>query len=508
MSQPAGEKPAAAIGIDLGTTYSAMAIVDLHGRPHTIRNREGELTLPSVVYIEPDGILVGREAVRAGMLEPALMVENAKRKIGVAGAGFSVAGRTYMPEEISGMVLRKLRQDAAIALGTNVDAAVITVPAYFGHNRRQATLDAAKIAGLEVLDIINEPLAAALAYGAASEAGEQTVMVYDLGGGTFDVSVIRIGKNEIHVLVTDGDVQLGGRDFDDRLVGYVARQFAKKHGVDPREDPDSVVELTERCEQAKRSLSVRRRTQVLVTAGGKRERIPITRDEFVGLCADLITRTQITTELAMEQAGLSWAELDHLLLSGGATRMPVIRQMLGRLWGKDPDDQLAVDEVVAWGASIHAATLRESAKFIFETKTNVNAHCLGLLVHEKISGKPYIAKMIEKNTPLPTEATRTFGTVNPGQREVKIMVCEGEGADLDGWVKIGQCLISELPEGLAARTPIKITYRYNAAGLIEVDALIERTGTAATARIVQTSRLTRERIENAAKDMSLVDLDE
>lgn len=352
----------AIVGIDLGTTFSAIAYLDEHGKPITIPNGDGELTTPSAVLFDASGeVVVGREARRVALSEPDRVAEDVKRYMGDPTFPKSFDGKKLSPPAISALILKKLKQDAERRIGP-IDGAVITVPAYFDEGRRQATAAAGQIGGLRVLDIINEPTAAALAYAYAllikssqSESGERTVVVYDLGGGTFDVTVLRIRGKDLTVLATAGDVRLGGRDWDERLFSHMAEQFMARHGLDPRDDPMSRQALMLQAEEVKKILSNRPQTRFVVTHAGKSFNGQLTREQFDEMTADLLYRSETRLERVMEQAQLDWSKIDQLLATGGSTRMPQVQEMLTRVSGKAPDLSLSPDEAVAQGAAIYAA---------------------------------------------------------------------------------------------------------------------------------------------------------
>lgn len=478
------------VGIDLGTTFSCVAHLTKEGYPRTIANREGELITPSVVLIESDMVIVGREAKRSECVYPDCTAVCMKRDMGATDYSKQVAGTTYRPEILSALVLKRLKADAEAKLG-EVRHAVITVPAYFDDARRKATQDAGAIAGLNVLDIINEPTAAALAYafelhqrtGGKPEAffevfGKEsmTTLVYDLGGGTFDVSIVRMSPEKFEIVATDGDVRLGGRDWDEKLVNFAADAFVKKFGSDPRKDPQSLASLFLAAEQAKHGLSVRQTTRMLIVHDAQKLTLDITREEFEAITNVLLTRTQMTTDLVVEAAGLVWSEVDRVLCVGGMTRMPAVRRMLHDLSGREPDVSMAADEVVAHGAAIHGGIVlaREQGgqegphgRFWrnFQT-TDVNSHSLGIAVRTKAGYANSI--LIPKNTSLPVSKTKVFHTGSANQRQVRVRVLEGEALDASACVQIGEFLIRNLPPNLPERSPVEIECRYSSDGRISV----------------------------------------
>ena len=341
------------LGIDLGTTFSAMAIVNRYGKPEILVNAEGHPTTPSVVhFFDEDGVVVGDEAVKMCVLEPEHVVRFIKRSMGEEGFALEFFGHTYTPQEISALILRKLKEDAEGLLGQPVRDAVITVPAYFNSSQRGATVEAGSIAGLNVLSVLNEPTAAAIAYGIDKLGGERTLLVFDLGGGTFDVTVMKVEGHKLMTLASDGNAELGGKDWDDRLVNHVADQFAEQHGLDPRDEPSPFQELYERCLAAKIILSSKDQAMIQVTFQGRRAAIRVTRELFEELTSDLVQQCVDTTALVLEKANLGWLDVDDVLLVGGATRMPMIRAAIEGAFGRSPIADLNPDECVALGAAL------------------------------------------------------------------------------------------------------------------------------------------------------------
>ncbi|RME23638.1 MAG: Hsp70 family protein, partial [Deltaproteobacteria bacterium] len=346
------------LGIDLGTTYSAMAIVDRFGKPVIVPNADGHPTTPSVIHFyHRDACVVGEEAVKMVVVDPTNVVRFIKRSMGEPDFTLEFFGRSYTPQELSALILKKLKEDAEEALGQDITDAVITVPAYFNSAQRGATAEAGELAGLHVLSIINEPTTAAIAFGLERLGEDRKLMVFDLGGGTFDVTLMQIQGVSFRTLASDGNAELGGKDWDDRLVNHVAEQFVDKFGEDPRDDAHRYQELYERCLHAKISLSSRPRAVIPVTYKGHRLVISVTRDEFEGLTRDLVDQCADTCRLVLERAQLDWSDLDDVLLVGGSTRMPMIRDRIAAISGRQPSDTLNPDECVALGAAL-AGVLR------------------------------------------------------------------------------------------------------------------------------------------------------
>lgn len=499
------------VGIDLGTTFSCVARLTRDGVPQTIPNREGDLITPSVVMFEAEFVVVGSEAKRSECVYPDRTAVCVKRDMGDERYRRALAGETYRPEVLSAIILKRLKGDVENRYGP-IRQAVITVPAYFDDTRRKATQDAGRIAGLKVLDIINEPTAAALAFafdthlkrhGAAESFVEelgrqsQTALVFDLGGGTFDVSIVRMSPQRFETLATDGDVRLGGRDWDEALVRHLAAEFEQEHGDNPLKDPESAAFLYQAAEQAKLALSARTSTRVLVTHASRRASIEVTRETFDRLSASLVLRTQVTTELVLESAGLTWNDIDRVLLVGGMTRVPHVRQMIRRISGREPDCSLAADEVVAHGAAIHGGMLlarqagRGQSPLVdawarFET-IDVNSHSLGIAVRTAQGYANSI--LIPKNTQLPVSRTRTYHTSAPNQRQVRVKVLEGEAREADACVPIREFILQGLPENLPERSPIEVECRYGADGRISVVGREPASGLLAEATIERQGQL-------------------
>ena len=458
-----------AIGIDLGTTYSAVARIDELGRPVTLVNAEGDLVTPSAVLFDGPNVIVGKEAIKAVATDAEQVADCAKRDLGSRTFHKLLEGRQYPPEAIEGFVLKKLKEDAGRQIG-DFEKVVITVPAYFDETKRKATQDSGYMAGLEVLDIINEPTAAAIAYGyqkgfldtGQRDASPQKILVYDLGGGTFDVTVMEIQGADFNALSTDGDVLLGGRDWDQKLVDFVAEEFIQEHGLDPREDPCAFGRLWRECEDAKRTLSARNKVSVACDYRGQAVRMEITREKFEELTRDLLTRTEFTTQQALQAAGLDWDGIDVVLLVGGSTRMPMVEQMLKKLSGKAPDRSLSADEAVAHGAALRARMLldRDGGKPPTFKIKNVNSHSLGVSATDSKTSRQRNAILIPRNTTLPVTARRIFKTHRDGQKTILVNIVEGESEAPEYCTEIGKCVVRDLPDNLAAQTPIEVRFRY------------------------------------------------
>jgi len=468
-----------AVGIDLGTTFSVVARLDDLGRPQTLINAEGDKVTPSVMLFEGNDVVVGKEAVKAMATDMAMIAECPKRDLGHRMYHKNLGGRQYPPEALEAWILNKMRTDATQQIGP-FEKVVITVPAYFDEVRRKATQDAGYIAGFEVMDIINEPTAAAVAFGfqqgfltgetSVADEDKKTILVYDLGGGTFDVTVMEIGGSDFKALATDGDVQLGGRDFDQRLVDFVAEEFIRKYGLDPREDPNTEGLLWREAEDAKRTLSARSKASISCHYQGQAVRVEVTRDSFQEMTQDLLDRTSFTTRQTLQAAGLEWKDIDRVLLVGGSTRMPAVFDMLRKLSGKDPDRSVSPDEAVAHGAALHAGLLltKHDGKSPNFSVKNVNSHSLGVVATDTKTRRKRNAILIPRNTPLPVTAKRVFKTQKASQKSILVQIVEGESASPDDCSQIGKCSVRDLPENLPAQTPIEVRFKYEENGRLTV----------------------------------------
>jgi molecular chaperone DnaK len=434
------------------------------------------------LFFDDDGVVVGKEAVKSSALTPDRYVECFKRDMGSANARRRVRGREAPPEVLSAFVLERLKRDAEQRLGP-LRRVVITVPAFFDETRRKATQDAGRLAHLEVLDIINEPTAAALAFGhqqgylkldaSDAAAGRMRVLVYDLGGGTFDVTILEIEGTRFRTLATDGDVFLGGKDFDERLVNHIAEQFLAAQGIDPRSDPRDAAQLWLDAQDVKHTLSERTTARAVCFHAGIRMRVDVTRNLFEDLTRDLLERTETTMSLVIKQAGINWQQMDRVLLVGGSSRMPMIGQMLRKITGKEPDCSQSPDEAVAQGAALYAGMLmgrRVSSGESACELINVNSHSLGVVgMHAKTGQKTNVI-LIPKNTALPCRAVRAFKTARADQRSVKVGVVEGESERPEACITLGECVVRDLPPGLPQNTPVEVEYAYHANGRISVSA--------------------------------------
>jgi molecular chaperone DnaK len=514
------------VGIDLGTTNSCVAVME-GGKPTVIANAEGFRTTPSVVAFAKNGdTLVGQIAKRQAVMNPENTFYSVKRFIGrrfdevtneatevsykVLSSGGNVkldsSGKQFAPEEISAKVLRKLVEDASKYLGETVTQAVITVPAYFNDSQRQATKDAGKIAGIEVLRIINEPTAASLAYGFDKKSNE-TILVFDLGGGTFDVSVLEVGDGVFEVLATSGDTHLGGDDFDKKIVDFLAEQFKKDEGIDLRKDKQALQRLTEAAEKAKIELSSVTQAEInlpFITAtqdGPKHLDMTLTRAKFEELCSDLIDRCRVPVEQALRDAKLSKNDIDEVVLVGGSTRIPAVQQVVKNLLGKDPNQSVNPDEVVAVGAAIQAGVLAGDVTGIL--LLDVTPLSLGV---ETLGG--VMTKIIPRNTTIPTKKSEVFSTAVDGQTNVEIHILQGEREFANDNKSLGTFRLDGIPPAPRGVPQIEVTFDIDANGILNVTAKDKGTGKeqsisitgASTLDKTDVDRMVREAEQNASAD--------
>jgi molecular chaperone DnaK len=485
-----------AVGIDLGTTNSVVAVLE-GGEPAVVANAEGNRTTPSIVAFKGEEVLVGELAKRQAITNPDNTIRSIKREIGTSWKQ-EFEGNEYTPQEISARILQKLKRDAESYLGEDVTEAVITVPAYFNDAERQATKEAGKIAGLNVLRIINEPTAASLAYG-LENSEDQKILVYDLGGGTFDVSVLEISEGVFEVKSTAGDSKLGGDDWDQKVMDWLVEKFKSSTGIDISTDNMAMQRIKEGAEKAKIELSSTSETEInlpFITAndaGPQHLLEKLSRSEFEKITSDLVERTKSPVSKAIEDADLSYSDIDHIILVGGSTRIPSIQALVKSMTGKDPHKGVNPDEVVASGAAIQAGVLKGDVKDVL--LLDVTPLTLGVETKGGI-----VAKMIERNTTIPTKRSETFTTAEDGQTEVEIHVLQGEREMASGNKSLGKFKLTEIPTAKQGTPQIEVTFDIDANGIVNVNAKDLGTGKEQNITITGGTALEDDEIERMIKD--------
>ena len=489
---------AQAVGIDLGTTNSVVAVLE-GGEPTVIANAEGSRTTPSVVAFAKDGeVLVGEVAKRQAITNPDRTIRSVKREMGTNWS-IDIDGKGYNAQEVSARTLMKLKRDAEAYLGDTVTEAVITVPAYFDDAQRTATQEAGKVAGLEVLRIINEPTAAALAYGLEKGDEDQTILVFDLGGGTFDVSVLEIGDGVFEVKSTSGDTSLGGDDWDERVITWLVESFTNDHGVDLSKDNMAMQRLKEAAEKAKIELSSSQSTQInlpFVTAtdaGPLHMDYALSRSKFQELTSDLLERCRKPFEQAIKDAGLSMSEIEHVILVGGSTRMPAVTELVQTMTGKEPNKSVNPDEVVAVGAAVQAGVLRGEVKDIL--LLDVTPLSLGIETKGGV-----MTKMIERNTTIPTRRTEVYTTAEDNQPSVEIHVLQGEREMSQFNKTLGKFQLVDIPPAPRGVPQIEVTFDIDANGIVHVSAKDRATGKEQSITITGQSSLDQDKIDQMIAD--------
>ncbi len=485
------------LGIDLGTTNSCMAVLE-GGEPTVITNAEGGRVTPSIVAFSKTGeILVGEVAKRQAITNPDRTITSIKRDMGTSRK-IKIDDKNYTPQEISAKILQKLKRDAEAYLGEKINQVVITVPAYFEDSQRQATKDSGKIAGLEVLRIVNEPTAAALAYGLDKE-NDQTILVYDLGGGTFDVSVLELGEGVFEVKATNGNNRLGGDDFDMRVMDWMADDFKAKNGIDLRKDKMALQRLKEAAEKAKIELSSTLQTTInlpFITAdqnGPKHLEMTLSRSEFQKLTNDLVEKTRIPVEKAMKDAGTKGKDLNHIILVGGSTRMPAVQDLVKELTGKEPHKGVNPDEVVAVGAAIQAGVLTGEVKDIL--LLDVTPLSLGIETKGGV-----FTKLIDRNTTIPTKKSESFTTADDNQTSVEIHVLQGEREMASYNKTLGKFHLVGIPPAPRGIPQIEVTFDIDANGIVNVSAKDKGTGQEQNITITASTALSEEDIDKMVKE--------
>lgn len=499
------------VGIDLGTTNSAIAILNEFGKSEIIPNKEGERVTPSVVLFDNDDIIVGTIAKQSSVADPEHTISCIKNHIGSKDFSFEHNGKEYLPEDISAIILKKLINDAENYLGEKITDAIITVPAYFNDLQRKATIDAGKISGINVTQIINEPTAATLTYGIEKKKN-QTILVYDFGGGTFDVTIMKIDNGNFTVIASDGDRKLGGNDFDDKLMSYLNDQFIKENDINLLDDPILAQDLRIKSENAKKVLSVKTSTTIYLSAQGKSSKIVITRELFTNLVADLITRTQLLLEAVIEDAKMEWDSIDQILLVGGTTRIPAITEMIKTVTSLEPSSNINPDEAVALGAAMQTGILsskdnnseigemvRIKYKDIFVS--DVTSHSFGAVTLDEFNKKRN-AVIIPKNSKIPIRKGQIFYTTVPKQTSVKLTVLQGEDPDPEFCNIIGTTTLEFEPKKL--NSPIVFNYEYDLNGIIHATAKDPETGEKSVIKITREGELSGDEVKMKAQNLEEV----
>jgi len=508
------------VGIDLGTTFCAIAHIDENGKGQIIPNAESERITPAVILFDGSTAIVGSAAKQNAVAEPEKIVDFIKREIGKSKSEFhrEFAGKQWSAEELSALILRKLKQDAEKHLGCPLTDVVITVPAYFSDVERTATMHAGQLAGFNVLQILNEPTAAALAYGIDRHDKNETVFVFDLGGGTFDVTIMRIAEHHIQMLGSSGDHKLGGKDWDDIIVNWVSDEFERQFGENPLLDLHSYQDLYNRALTAKIQLSSRGSTTLVHSFAGHSLKMELTRDEFECRSQHLIERIKAICQIALGESGLEWNAIDRVLLTGGMTRMPSVRQMITTLTGKPIAEDVSPDEAVAVGAALQATLVllseeeegqkplvapgaREklsSSDGALVRVTNITTHTLGVVLWDEGQMEEYVFPMIRKSTTIPAEAQNSFGTAKANMKNVIVRIVEGESTVPCECIPLGICDV-QLPPFLPKGSPVQLTYRYDANQVLEVT--VDAYGNQNRVKIARNIGLNESEIETATADL-------
>lgn len=515
----AGER-GKAVGIDLGTTFCAIAHIDETGRGQIIPNAESERITPAVILFDGSIAIVGSAAKQNAVAEPEKIVDFIKREIGKSKGEFhrDFNGKQWSAEELSALILRKLKQDAEKFLGKPITDAVITVPAYFSDVERTATMHAGQLAGFNVLQILNEPTAAALAYGIDRHDKNETVFVFDLGGGTFDVTIMRIAEHHIQMLGSNGDHKLGGKDWDDVIVNWVSEEFDRQFGHNPLLDLHSYQDLYNRALTAKIQLSSRLATTLVHSYAGHSLKIELTREEFEHRTQHLVERIRAICEIGLAESGLQWSNIDRILLTGGMTRMPSVREMIRQMSGKPIAEDVSPDEAVAVGAALQAVLIllgreetagehnisdgtREklsSADGSLVRVTNITTHTLGVVLWDETQMEEYVFPMIRKSTTIPAEAHNSFGTAKANMKNVIVRVVEGESTVPNECIPLGICDV-QLPPFLPKGSPVQLTYRYDENQVLEVT--VDAYGNQNRVKIARNIGLSESEMETATADL-------
>lgn len=497
------------VGIDLGTTNSAIAYINEFGKAEILPNKEGERITPSVVLLDGDQIIVGTIAKQSSVADPENTISSIKSQMGNSDFIFVHEDKEFSPEDISAMILRKLIDDAEEYLEEKITDIVVTVPAYFNDKQRKATIDSGEIAGVNVLQIINEPTAAALTFGLGKDV-EKTIMVYDLGGGTFDVTIMKLRKGEFSVVASDGDRALGGNNFDDKLMNYLNSRFEDEHGINLLEDPVLAQDLRLKSENAKKTLSSKKTTNIYLSAQGKSSKIEITREKLSELVDELITRTELLLEAVLMDADMAWSDIDQILMVGGSTRMPAVLDRIKKITKLEPTVSINPDEAVALGAAIQAGIVSSKdkksdisdmvrMKYGSIKVADVTAHSFGAVSLDE-SNKKRNAIIIPKNSKIPIRKSQMFYTTVPNQISVTLTVLQGEDPDPEFCTVIGKTKLEFPPKPM--NSPVIFNYEYDVNGIIHATAKDPETGQKSVIKIERIGELSGEEVRMKAENLS------
>jgi molecular chaperone DnaK len=515
-----------AVGIDLGTTFSAVAHIDAYGKPQIIPNSESERITPSVILFDNTNVVVGTVARNSAVAEPEKIVDFIKREMGKSKDQFhrEFGSKKYSAEELSALILRKLKNDAEKYLKEPVTDVVITVPAYFNDAERTATITAGQLAGFNVLQIINEPTAAALAYGLDKLEEEQTVFVFDLGGGTCDVTIMRIEGHKLNIIATNGDHRLGGKDWDDVIVNFIAEEFDRVHGENPLLDLHSYQDLQTRSVAGKVQLSSRPQVTIVHQHNGKSVKVDLTKEDFERRSRHLVEKCKIICEMTLQEANMKWENIDKILLVGGMTRMPMVREMISGLSKASIVSDLNPDEAVAVGAAIQGTLsmlheeeksgqklLADDTRQQFSSRegglmqvTDITSHTLGVVLWDETSLEEYVFPMIKKRTAIPAMARNLFGTANANMPRAVVKIVEGESTMPGECTPLGICDIT-LPPFLPKGSPVHLSYQYNANQVLEV--AVEACGQRSQVLIERNTGLSQSEIQQAASGLGALTIE-